>query len=159
MIVNFLLEREQTLYGQLDDLHQNYSMNKNTRLQKLKSDFDRDSAELDRIDPKNWAPTDRQQLTNHWLDLQEKINDQAVDLIYKPTTLPSSSYQPHPLLGEVHLKTTNQDNEHLQIARLQRPLMPLYDPFEHPDGLTRSNQVTLFLVLFYSTGFLSLALF
>lgn len=144
MIVIFLLEREQTLYGQLDDLHQNYSMDKNTRLQKLKSDFDRDSMELDRMDPKNWTLADRQQLTNHWLDLQEKINDHKVDLIYKPTNNPPSHHT-HPLLGEVHLKTTNQDNEHLQIARLQRSLAPLYDPFEHPDGLTRSNQVIILL--------------
>lgn len=138
-----LLEREQILYGQLDDLHQNYSMNKNTRLQKLKSDFDKDSAELDHMDPKNWTPTERQQLTNRWLDLQEKINDHKVDLIYKPNSS-SSSHNPQPL-GEVHLKTTNQDNEHLQLARLQRQPMPLYDPFDHSDGLTRSNQVILFL--------------
>lgn len=115
-------------------------MNKNTRLQKLKSDFDKDSTELDHIDPKNWTPADRQQVTHRWLDLQEKVNDHKVDLIYKLNS--SSSHNPHPL-GEVHLKTTNQDHEHLQLARLQRPAMPLYDPFDHPDGLTRSNQVIL----------------
>jgi hypothetical protein len=113
-------------------------MNKNTRLQKLKTDIEKDSHELDKVDPKNWNQSDRQRLTNHWLDLQQKLNDQHVELLYKST--PASTRH----LGEIHLKTPNQDHEHLQLARLQRQPMPLIDPFENQDGIYRQNQVTYF---------------
>ncbi|CAF4768086.1 unnamed protein product, partial [Rotaria magnacalcarata] len=57
--------REQTLYNQLDDLYQNYLLTKNTKLQKLSSNIEKDSKELDKIDPKNWTISDRQHLTQH----------------------------------------------------------------------------------------------
>jgi hypothetical protein len=114
-------------------------MGKNVRLQKLKSDIEKDSNELDKIDPKNLNLSDRQRLTNHWLDLQEKLNDQHVEFIYKSTNPSSTNH-----LGEIHLKTPNQDHEHLQIARLQRQPMPLIDPFDNQDGIYRSNQVNYF---------------
>ena len=138
--VLLLLEKEKTLYTQLDDLHQNYLTTKNPRLQKLKSDIEKDSHELDKTDPKNWNHSDRQRLTNHWLDLQEKLNDQHVDFIYKPAAS-AVNHQPH--LGEIHLKTANQENEHLQIARLQRQQLALIDPFDNQDGIYRSNQVSI----------------
>ncbi len=142
----FLLEREKALYVQLDELYQNYLITKNSRLQKLKSDIEKDSNELDKIDPKNWNLSDRQRLTNHWLDLHEKLNDQHVEFIYK-STLSSNNH-----LGEIHLKTPNQDHEHLQIARLQRQPMPLIDPFDNQDGIYRSNQVIYFC--FHKNNFL-----
>lgn len=142
-------EREKALYNQLDDLHQSYLLPRNTKLQKLKSDIEKDSNELDRIDPKNWNATDRQRLSQHWIDLQRKLDDHQVDLIYKArlTTNPSS------YLGELHLKTPNQDAEHLQLARLHRTPMPLLDPFENQEAMFRSNQVIsqLFSQIDFST--------
>ncbi len=126
------LEREKALYTQLDDLYQNYSIAKHTRLQKLKSDIEKDSNELDKIDPKNWSLSDRQRLTYHWFDLQQKFDEQHVDFIYK-SHLSSIN---HSYLGEIHLKTPNQDNEYLQMARLQRQQISLFDPFD--------NQVIIF---------------
>jgi hypothetical protein len=130
------------LYTQLDDLHQNYLIEKNPRLQKLKSDIENDSNELNKIDPKNWNLTDRQRLTHHWLDLQQKLDDQHVDFIYKSTINHASS------LGEIHLKTPNQDHEHLQIARLQRQHIALFDPLDYQDGIHRSNQVIISFIFF-----------
>jgi hypothetical protein len=134
----FFLEREKSLYTQLDDLHQNYSTVKNPRLQKLKLDIEKESNELDKIDPKNWNISDRQRLTLYWLDLQRKFDEQYVDFIYKPTTTTNN----HSYLGELHLKTPNQDHEHLQIARLQRQQpIALYDPYDNQDGMYRSHHV------------------
>ncbi|CAF3327008.1 unnamed protein product [Rotaria socialis] len=130
-------EREQTLYNQLDDLHQNYLLTKNTKLQKLSSDIEKDSKELDKIDPKNWTISDRQHLTQHWLDLQQKFDDQSINFIYKS----NASSTNHTMLGELHLKTANQDNEHLQMHRLQRQQLLLIDPFDNHDGIYRSNQI------------------
>lgn len=136
----FFLEKEKVLYTQLDDLHQNYLLTKNTRLQKIKSDIEKDSKELDKIDSKNWNLSDRQRLTYYWLDLQLKLDEQYVDFIYKP----NSSSINHSYLGEIHLKTPNQDHEHLQIARLQRQQISLIDPFDNQDGIYRSNHVIIF---------------
>jgi hypothetical protein len=132
------LEREKVLYTQLEDLHQNYSTTKNPRLQKLQLDIEKDTNELNTIDPKNWTSSDRQRLTHYWLDLQRKFDEQHVDFIYKPNTSTSN----HSYLGELHLKTANQDHEHLPIARLQRQQpISLFDPFENQDGMYRSHQV------------------
>ena len=136
-LIHFSLEREKALYTQLDDLHQNYSITRNTKLQKLKSDMEKDSQELDHVDAKHSTSTDRQRLTHHWLDLQRKLEDQHVDFVYKPQG--SSNTQSH--LGELHLKTPNQDHEHLQVARLQRQPVPILDPFENQEAMYRSNQV------------------
>jgi hypothetical protein len=136
------LEREKFLYTQLDDLNQNYSATKNTKLQKLKFDIEKDSNELDKVDPQNWNTSDRQRLSHHWLDLQRKLDDQHVDFIYKP----SLSTTNHSHLGELHLKTANQDNEHLQVARLQRQQISLFDPFD--------NQVKIFFFLIFIKIFL-----
>ncbi|CAF0944325.1 unnamed protein product [Rotaria sordida] len=130
-------EREKALYTQLDDLHQDYLITKNTKLQKLKYDIEKESNELDTIDPKNWNISDRQHLTQHWLDLQRKFDDQHINYIYKPNTSSTN----HSYLGELHLKTANQDNEHLPMARLQRQHLPLLDPYDNPDGISRSNQM------------------
>ena len=135
----FDIEREKALYSQLDDLHQNYLLNRNTKLQKLKSDIEKQSNEFDQIDSKNWNPTDRQRFNQQWIDLQRKLDDQQVELVYKPRmTINTHSY-----LGELHLKTTNQDAEHLQIARYHRPAMPLLDPFDNQEAIYRSNQVKI----------------
>lgn len=81
--------------------------------------------------------SDRQRLTHHWLDLQQKFDEQHVDLIYK-----SHSSSPNRLtLGEIHLKTPNQDQEHLQLSRLQRQQISLFDPYDNQDGIYRSNPV------------------
>ncbi|CAF3895842.1 unnamed protein product [Rotaria sp. Silwood1] len=130
-------EREKTLYTQLDDLHQNYLTTKNSKLQKLKFDIEKDSNELDKVDPKNWNLSERQHLTQHWLDLQRKFDDQQISFIYKSNTTPIN----HSYLGEIHLKTANQDNEHLKVARLPQQHTPLLDPFDYQDGIYRSNQV------------------
>lgn len=111
----------------MDDLHQNYLLHRNTKLQKLKSDIEKQSNEFDQIDPKHWSSTDRQRFSYQWLDLQRKLDDHQVELIYKPRITTNS----HSYLGELHLKTTNQDTEHLQVARYQRVAMPLLDPFEN----------------------------
>lgn len=132
------LDREKALYAQLDDLHQNYSIARNTKLQKLKSDMEKDSKELDRTDAKHWTGTDRQRWSQQWLDLQRKLDDQHVDFVYKPHgSLNHQSY-----LGDLHLKTPIQDHEHLQVARLQRQHVPLLDPFENQEAIYRSNQVS-----------------
>ncbi|CAF5061690.1 unnamed protein product, partial [Rotaria sp. Silwood1] len=130
-------EREKTLYTQLDDLHQNYLTTKNSKLQKLKFDIEKDSNELDKVDPKNWNLSERQHLTQHWLDLQRKFDDQQISFIYKSNTTPIN----HSYLGEIHLKTANQDNEHLKVARLPQQHTPLLDPFDYQDGIYRSNQM------------------
>jgi hypothetical protein len=133
------LEREKLLYTQLDDLHQNYLMAKNTKLQKLKSDVEKESIELEHNDSKHWSHTDRQRLTHRWTDLQRKLDDQNVDFIYKPH-MPLNN---HSYLGELHLKTPSHEHEHLQMARLQRQPLPLLDPFENQEGMFRTNQVRL----------------
>ncbi|CAF2498294.1 unnamed protein product [Rotaria sp. Silwood2] len=81
-------EREKALYTQLDDLYQNYLTTKNTKLQKIKFDIENDSNELDKVDPKNWNISERQRLTQHWLDLQRKLDDQQINFIYKSNTSP-----------------------------------------------------------------------
>ena len=130
------LEREKALYAQLDDLHQNYLTTRNTKLQKLKVDIDKDSHELGQTDPTHWTPADRQRLSHHWVDLQRRLDDQHVDFIYKPT---SSNHSP---LGDLHLKTPNQVNEHLQPTRTHRPQVSLLDPFDNQEAVFRSNPVS-----------------
>ena len=103
--------------------------------------MEKDSNELDKIDPKNWSLSDRQRLTLHWIDLQRKLDEQYVNFIYKPYSSLSSVHN-HSYLGELHLKTLNQDNEHLQLARLQRQQIALFDPYDNQDGNYRSNQVS-----------------
>jgi len=114
------------LISQLEDLHQNYSTGKNSRLQAIKSDIEKESNELNKIDPKSWSFSDRQRSTNSWFDLQEKLDDQQVDFIYKPSVRSSH-------LGEIHLKVVNQDNEHVQLARLQQrqPNLSAFDSFDN----------------------------
>ena len=129
----FVLEKEQALYTQLDDLHQNYLTTTNIKLQKLKSDIENDSNELDNIDPQKWNIFDRQRLTHHWFNLQQKLNEQHVTFTYKPNI----SSMNHSYLGEIHLKTPNQNNQCFSVARLQRQL-PLLDLSDNQD---ESNQV------------------
>jgi hypothetical protein len=100
------------LYSQLEDLHQNYLTTKNAKLQKLKLDIEKESNELDHIDPKNWNTADRLRLSQYWIDLQRKLDDQTIDFTYKS----SSTHPSH--LGDIRLKTPNQENEYLQRQKL-----------------------------------------
>jgi hypothetical protein len=123
------IEREQILYTQLDDLHQNYLTTKNTKLQKLKLDIEKESNELDHTDPKNWSTSERLHLSQNWIDLQRKLDDQSIDFIYKSS---SSSMNPSHL-GELHLKIPNQDNEYLHRQKFnlfdnQDSLVPFHTP-------------------------------
>jgi hypothetical protein len=93
--------------------------------------MEKESNELDKIDPKNWNTSDRIRLSRYWIDLQQKLDDQYIEFIYKPTS--TSINQPH--LGELHLKTSNQENEHLQIPRLQRQQINNSNLFDNQDSL------------------------
>jgi hypothetical protein len=117
------------LYTQLDDLHQNYITTKNTKLQKLKLDIEKESNELDHTDPKNWSTSERARLSQYWTDLQRKLDDQVIDFIYAPS---SASINPSHL-GELHLKLPQQENEssHRQKFHLfdsQDSLIPYHPP-------------------------------
>jgi len=101
-------EREQMLYDQLDDLYQTYLTAKNTKLQKIKLDLEKESNDLNRIDPKEWSSSERLRLSQYWHEIQRKINDQSIDFFYQPT---SSSMNPSHL-GELHLKLPNHDVHH-----------------------------------------------
>ena len=126
-----ILDREQVLHSQLDDLHQTYLTTKNTRLQKLRFDLEKESQELDQIDPKNWNTTERIRLSQYWTDLQRKLDDQSVDFVYQPTSSSINRLQ----LGELHLKLPHQDQEHLH--RSKHPTFDNHDsliPYQHPSS-------------------------
>ena len=112
-------------------------MSRNAKLQKFKTDIEKESNELDEIDQKKLTSPDRQRLTRHWLDLQRKLDDQQVNITYKPAVIPNTNSY----LGDLQLKTITQDQENLQLARYQRPPMPLLDPFDNHESMFRSNQV------------------
>lgn len=120
----FFLEREQVLYTQLDDLHQNYLTTKNTKLQKLKLDIEKESNELDHTDPKNWNTSERVRLSQYWSEIQRRVDDQSVDFIYQPS---SPSMNPSHL-GELHLKVPNQENDYYHRQKYNQ-----YD--NHQDSL------------------------
>lgn len=122
-------------------------MAKNSKLQKIKSDVEKGSHELDNMDPKNWTFSDRQHLTQNWMDLQRKFDDQCIEFIYKPATNSTNESN----FGELHLKTPNQSSENTQLHRLQRQHIALIDPFDNQDGIYRSNpvKITLQQLLFY----------
>ncbi|CAF4266447.1 unnamed protein product, partial [Rotaria sp. Silwood2] len=127
-------DHEQILYKQLDDLYQNYLLTKNIKLQKVKFDIEKESHELDHIDPKNWSISDRIRLNQYWINLQRKFDDQSIDFIYKIN--PSSINRSY--LGELHLKTLNQETEYLQRQKFNT----LYNqnsliPFHHSSGRKR----------------------
>ncbi|CAF0885184.1 unnamed protein product [Rotaria sp. Silwood1] len=120
-------DHEQILYTQLDDLCQNYLLTKNIKLQKIKFDMEKESHELDDIDPKNWSISDRIRLNQYWINLQRKFDDQSIDFIYKP----NSSSINRSYLGELHLKTVNQENKYSQRQKFntldnQNSLIPFH---------------------------------
>jgi hypothetical protein len=113
----------------LEDLCQNYLTTKNTKLQKLKLDLEKESNELDHTDPKNWNASERLRLSQYWTELQRKFDDQSIDFFYQPST---PSMNPS-YLGELHLKLPNQDQEYLQRQKFhlfdnQYSLVPYHPP-------------------------------
>ncbi|CAF1106046.1 unnamed protein product [Rotaria sordida] len=120
-------DHEQILYNQLDDLYQSYLLTKNIKLQKLKFDIEKESYELDCIDPKSCSISDRIRLNQYWTNLQRKFDDQSIDFIYNTNS--SSIHRSY--LGELHLKTINQEIEYLQRQKFntsdnQHSLIPFH---------------------------------
>lgn len=119
------IDHQQILQNQLNNLYETYSITKNIKLQKLKTDIEKASDQLDRVDPKNASISDRLRLSQCWINLQRKLDEQLIDLIYKPRS-PETNQK---CLGDIHLKTLNQDNEYLQRQKLDNQYNLI--PFRH----------------------------
>ncbi|CAF1556976.1 unnamed protein product, partial [Didymodactylos carnosus] len=106
-------KQEHILNARIDDLYLNHSTSSHEKLQKLKHDVEKDSQELEKINPKKWNSTDRFRLTKHWNDIQRKLDDQHVEFTYKSIATINNR------LGEIHLKQHNQDMTQARVPRQQ----------------------------------------